>query len=146
MHNNPANISGVLVFDAIATLAKSEPGTKSGEIDSSKMKDLIRLFRPDREGNLTMLDFVKSVDAVYKKLRLLRAAISSSSQIDRATEMMINCFFYFTAFCVILARLKIDPLAFFLSMSSVIIAFAFMIGSASSKYFEVSYAMVCSGC
>ena len=29
-----------------------------------------------------------------------------------------------------------DPLALFLSLSSVIVAFAFMIGSAASKYFE----------
>jgi len=29
-----------------------------------------------------------------------------------------------------------DPLGLFLSMSSIILAFAFMIGSASSKYFE----------
>jgi hypothetical protein len=128
----------ILSFDTIATLGSSTPET----VDAAKVKDLIRLFRPDREGNLTMLDFVKSVDAVYKKLRQLRASINSSSQIDRATEVMINVFFYFTVFCVILARLKIDPLAFFLSMSSVIIAFAFMIGSASAKYFEVSDVMV----
>jgi len=137
---NPKNTSGVLQFDAIASLAKSnDASTEEGEkelVDADKMKDLIRLFRPDRQGNLTMLDFVKSVDAVYKKLRLLRASISSASQIDHATECIVNCFFYFLFFCILLARLKIDPLKFFLSMSSVILAFAFMIGSASAKYFE----------
>jgi len=142
---NPKNTSGVLQFDAIASLAKSnDASTEEGEkelVDADKMKDLIRLFRPDRQGNLTMLDFVKSVDAVYKKLRLLRASISSASQIDHATECIVNCFFYFLFFCILLARLKIDPLKFFLSMSSVILAFAFMIGSASAKYFEVSCVM-----
>ena len=141
MCHNPKNTSGVLQFDAIASLAKSnDASTEEGEkelVDADKMKDLIRLFRPDRQGNLTMLDFVKSVDAVYKKLRLLRASISSASQIDHATECIVNCFFYFLFFCILLARLKIDPLKFFLSMSSVILAFAFMIGSASAKYFEV---------
>ena len=141
MHYNPKNTSGILEFDALASLAKLGDDPTAVVIDSDKMKDLIRLFRPDRQGNLTMLDFVKSVDAVYKKLRLLRASINGSSQIDRATEFMINCLFYFTLFCIILARLKIDPLKFFLSMSSVILAFAFMIGSASAKYFEVSCVM-----
>jgi hypothetical protein len=124
----------VLPFETIASLGSPTPDT----VDVAKVKDLIRLFRPDREGNLTMIDFVKSVDAVYKEVRQLRASIKSTSQIARATEVMINVFFYFTVFCVILARLKIDPLQFFLSISSVIIAFAFMIGSASAKYFEVS--------
>ena len=38
---------------------------------------------------------------------------------------------------IILSQLGFDPLALFLSISGVILAFAFMIGAASSKYFEV---------
>ena len=38
--------------------------------------------------------------------------------------------------CVTLSQLGFDPLALFLSLSSVIVAFAFMIGTASAKYFE----------
>jgi hypothetical protein len=37
---------------------------------------------------------------------------------------------------MILIQMDFDPLALFLSLSSVILAFAFMIGSASAKYFE----------
>lgn len=37
---------------------------------------------------------------------------------------------------IILSQLGFDPFALFLSMSSIILAFAFMIGSASAKYFE----------
>jgi hypothetical protein len=44
--------------------------------------------------------------------------------------------FYAIVLSVILARIGYDPLAIFLSFSGVILAFAFMIGSASSKYFE----------
>ena len=83
-------------------------------------------------------DFVKSVDTVYKSLRLLRASINNSSQIGRATEVLINVVFYFALLCVILALFEVNPLKFFLSLSSIIIAFAFMIGAASAKYFEVS--------
>jgi hypothetical protein len=38
--------------------------------------------------------------------------------------------------CFVLSQLGYDPLALFLSLSSIILAFAFMIGSASSKMFE----------
>ena len=51
-----------LSFDVIATLAVSD----KGQLDEQKVKELIKLFRPDREGYLTVIDFVKSVDAVYK--------------------------------------------------------------------------------
>ena len=49
----------------------------------------------------------------------------------------MNVAFYFVVFCIVLASWGIDPLALFLSLSSVIVAFAFAIGSASAKYFEV---------
>jgi small-conductance mechanosensitive channel len=85
---------------------------------------------------LTQVDFVKSVDSVYKSLRLLWASVANSSKIDRAFESIFNVFFYSIVACVILSRLGFDPLALFISISGFILAFAFMIGSASSKYFE----------
>jgi hypothetical protein len=125
---------GVLSFETIAILAANE----DGELDQEKTKDLIRIFRPNREGRLTCLEFVKSIDSVYKSLRTLRASIHNSSQIDRAFELIINFFFYLVLLCVVLATFEVDPLAIFLSFSSIIVAFAFIIGGASSKYFEVS--------
>jgi hypothetical protein len=71
-------------------------------------------------------------------LKILRASIHNSSQIDHAFEMILNVLFYFVVACIILAVFKVDPLAFFLSISSIIIAFAFVFGGASAKYFEVS--------
>ena len=136
---NPLHAESVLDFSTLAVLARVDDVFDDDDIDSSKLKDLIRLFRPDREGRLSMLDFVKSVDTVYKSLRLLRASINNSSQIGRATEVLINVVFYFVLLCVILALFEVNPLKFFLSLSSIIIAFAFMIGAASAKYFEVSY-------
>lgn len=52
----------VLSFDVIASIAVGD----DGQLDETKVKELIKLFRPDREGNLSLIDFVKSVDAVYK--------------------------------------------------------------------------------
>lgn len=67
-----------LKFDCIALLALD----KNGQFDEEKLKELIRLFRPDRDGNLSLLDFAKSVDTVYKELRLLRASIANSSRVS----------------------------------------------------------------
>ena len=123
----------VLPFDTLAVLAKG----KDGEIDTEEMKTLIRLFRPERNGDLTCLDFVKSCDEVYKEMRLLRASIANSGQIDHAFEILVNVAFYLIVGIIVLIALNMDPLALFVSVSGIILAFAFMIGSASSKYFEV---------
>jgi hypothetical protein len=40
----------VVPFETIALLTENE----DGEIDQDKAKDLIKLFRPDRQGNLTV--------------------------------------------------------------------------------------------
>jgi hypothetical protein len=122
---------GVLDFDTIALLATTEDG-----IDLEKMKDLIRIFRPQRDGTLTMVDFVKSIDAIYKELRLLSASIANAGQIDNAAERIFNCIFYTVVAIIIMSILGLDPMAMFLSLSSIIVAFAFMIGNASAKYFE----------
>lgn len=128
-----ADEPSILKFETLAELARNEI---SG-MDESRLKDLVRVFRPDRDGNLSTIDFVKSVDLVYKELRLLRASIQNSSQIDKAFEAIINVAFYFLLGCVTLASWGIDPLALFVSLSSVIVAFSFAVGASSAKYFEV---------
>jgi hypothetical protein len=122
----------LLPFDTLAVLAKG----KNGEIDCEEMKELIRLFRPERSGEISCLDFVKSCDQVYKETRLLRASIANSGQIDHAFEVIVDIAFYVIVVIIILVALDYDPLALFVSVSGIILAFAFMIGNASSKYFE----------
>jgi len=53
---------------------------ENGKFKDAKIKSLIRLFRPDRQGVLSRLDFAKSIDTVYKQLRLLRASIGNSGE------------------------------------------------------------------
>lgn len=123
----------------IAMIAVVNGGANGGGgdvIDQSKARDMVKLFRPDRQGQLSMLDFVKSVDSVFKELRLLQASIENSSQIDHAFENILNIVFYTVVVIVIFAALGLDPLAIFLSLSSLILGFSFMISNASSKYFE----------
>lgn len=90
----------VMPFETIALLAVTEEG-----LDQQKAKDLVKLFRPDRDGSLTMLDFVKSVDDVYRGFRMLQASIDNSSQIDRAFENIFNTIFYSIIVTVILSEL-----------------------------------------
>ena len=121
-----------LYFEVIALL-----GVESdGNLDQRKIRELIRLFRPDRDGVVDVLSFAKSIDLVYKEIRVLRAAVANSSKIDRAFENIINVIFYGIVTTILVSRLGFDPLALFLSFSGVVLAFAFMISSASSKYFE----------
>ena len=65
-----------LSFSILSVLAINA----KGEFKDAKIKSLIRLFRPDRQGNVGRLDFVKSIDTVYKQLRLLRASIANSGK------------------------------------------------------------------
>lgn len=121
----------VLTFDVLVSICSTR-----GTVDHAKLKDLIRLLRPDRNGNLSLLDFVKSVDSVYKEVKLLRATIKNSEKIDLALERFINVVFYVVSGSVLLSQLGFNPFNLFLSLSSIILAFAFMIGSAASKMCE----------
>ena len=65
------------------------------------------------------------------------AAIENSGQLDDAFETLFNWFFYFFVGYLGLAILGFDPVVLCASISSLLISFAFMIGTAASKYFEV---------
>lgn len=114
-------------FGTLALLAKKADGS----IDKEKAKDIIRAFRPDRDGTLGKLEWVKSIDVIYKEVRLLSANISNSSQMDAAVENLVNVVFYIVLGAIIVYRLGEDPVALFLSFSSVLLAFAFMVVSDS---------------
>ena len=48
----------VLDFQDICKIAEDENGVK----EVTKVLELVRLFRPNREGVITKLEFVKSID------------------------------------------------------------------------------------
>ena len=91
----------VVEFETLALTALLDDDT----VDQEKAKQLVKVFRPDRNGCLSILDFVKSVDSVYKDFRLLQASIENSSQIDRAFENIVNIIFYTVAVTIILSQL-----------------------------------------
>eukprot|EP00547_Thalassionema_nitzschioides_P012517 CAMPEP_0194260580 /NCGR_PEP_ID=MMETSP0158-20130606/45583_1 /TAXON_ID=33649 /ORGANISM="Thalassionema nitzschioides, Strain L26-B" /LENGTH=957 /DNA_ID=CAMNT_0039000675 /DNA_START=52 /DNA_END=2923 /DNA_ORIENTATION=+ len=88
MHTNATDS---VPFETIALTALD----RKGRLSETQVKQFIRAFRPDREGNLTLLDFVKSCDSVYKEMRLLQASIKNASRIDNAAENIYNVVFYF---------------------------------------------------
>jgi len=104
----------VLHFNSIAQIAVNKDDT----VNKAKLKELIHLFRPSRDGELTMIDFIKSIDAVYKEFRILQASIENSGTVDRATELMVNWVFYVVLWCIMFWIVGIDPLALLLSFSS----------------------------
>jgi len=65
-------------FEVLALLSAEQDGT----LDTDKAKDLIKMFRPDRDGNMDIVTFVKSIDMVCKELRLLRAVVVNSSKVN----------------------------------------------------------------
>lgn len=151
-----------LHFETIATLAI----TDDENVDHSKLRALIKLFRPDREGGLTRLDFVKSIDtgmmllrrrkvvhevstctltkslfsaasSVYKELRVLRAAAKNAMQVVFSIkENVVNFAFYSVMLLLFIAVCGFNPVAFVLSVSGLLVGFSFMIGSASADYFK----------
>jgi hypothetical protein len=96
----------------------------------------LQLFRPGRDGKLDLVDYVKSIDAIYKRYRLLLASVANTNAIDRASERIFNFAYYILVIVVVTTVWGFDPLAIFLSLSSIVLGFAFMIGKASASYFD----------
>lgn len=62
-----------------------------GTLDQRKVRELIKVFRPDRDGKLSLVDFVRSIDAVYRELRLLRASVANSSKVRVSESSRFHC-------------------------------------------------------
>ncbi|KAG7343976.1 mechanosensitive ion channel [Nitzschia inconspicua] len=105
-----------------------------GNLDMKMAKELMAVFRPTREGDISLVEFVKSVDTVYKEIRKLRASIANEGKMNAGTEKLINAVFYFIlAFCL-LAALGLDPMVIFGGLAAFIISFSFCVSGASSDY------------
>ena len=109
---------------------------KDGETDEEKVKGLIRLLRPNRNGDVSLIDFVQSVDAVYRELRTLSANIRNASALHLAFESLVDVGFYFVLFLIVLAIHGINGIELVVTVSAFIVVFAFAIGPACSQYLE----------
>mmetsp|Transcript_4935 Transcript_4935/g.10434 ORF Transcript_4935/g.10434 Transcript_4935/m.10434 type:complete len:1124 (-) Transcript_4935:3102-6473(-) len=122
----------VLPFDVIGSIAMDEDGIYDREVSLA----LVRLFRPDKNDCLTELAFVQSCDWLYKKVRYLRASVANSTLIDRVLEHDFNIIFFVFLALVVMSILDFDPWSLLLSMSALLVSFAFAVGPSAAKFLE----------
>lgn len=121
-----------LSFNVLSVLATDEDGLP----DQKKMNQLRRVFRPDRYNELSLLAFVQSYDTVYRKLRYFRASVGNNSVIDKVLGEGLDKIFYFLLLLIICVVMDYNPWTLLVSMSTLIVSFAFAVGPSASKYIE----------
>lgn len=124
----------ILSYDVIRLLALDE----GGNLRDGKDKALKRLFRPDNRRELTLLAFVQTCDTVYKRLRYFRASVGNASVINKVLESIVDGLVNFLLALVIMTILQYNPYPVLVSLSTLMVSFAFAVGSSASKYIEVS--------
>jgi hypothetical protein len=105
-----------------------------GGLDMKLAKELMHVFRPSREGDISLVEFVKSIDTQYKEMRKLRASVANEGKMNAGTEKIINVVFYFVLVFALLAALGLDPVVVFGGLAAFIISFSFCVSGASSDY------------
>lgn len=83
---------------------------------------------------MTLLAFIQSCDNVYKRLRYLRASVGNSTSIDHVLENIFNGIFNFFLFLSVLSIMKLNPWALLVSMSTVLVSFAFALGPTGMNF------------
>lgn len=79
------------------------------EEKQAKSAALLKLFRPDRDSNVTLLAFIQSCDSLYRRLRYFRASVGNASVIDHVLEAIFDGLFLFILFLVNLSVLNFNP-------------------------------------
>ena len=125
--------STVLSFSVLREAVLNDDGF----VDSTKKKALKRLFRPDASNELTLIAFVQCCDNVYKRIRYFRAQVGNSSVIDKVLESIIDAIFAFVLGVLVLSMLNFNPWPLLVSMSTLMVTFAFAVGPSASKIIEV---------
>jgi hypothetical protein len=123
--------SPVLKFHTIALAAKDP---RNGTFKEAKIRELVKLFRPQRNGDITLLDFCKAVDGVYKEMRLIRASIANEGRMNAASERFLNIVFYFLLIFIGMAAVGVDPRVLFGFLLSFVVSISFAVGGACSDY------------
>lgn len=124
--------STTLHFDVIGVLAYNVDGS----FDGMKAKELVKLFRPNKNDEISLLAFVQSCDSAYKKLRFLRASIANSTLIDKVLENFFNGVFSVCLALGVMTILKMNPWTLLVSMSTILVSFAFAFGPSLATIVE----------
>ena len=121
----------VLHFDVIGVLAYNDDS-----FDERKAKQLVKLFRPDKNDGISLLAFIQSCDSAYKKLRYLRASTSNSQVIDKVLENFVSGAFNFFLALWVMTILRMNPWTLLVSMSTLLVSFSFAFGSSLANIIE----------
>jgi hypothetical protein len=111
--------------------------SEDGNVDEVKDFALRRVFNPDKENQLSLFAFVQSCDTVYKRVRFFRAAVKNSSIINNVLEDIVDGVVNFVLFLIVLPMLQVNPYPVLVSVSTLLVSFAFAVGSSASSYIEV---------
>jgi hypothetical protein len=127
--------STLLPYSVLAALCENDDGT----IDKAKRRSILKLFRPDMSEEVTFLSFIQICDSIYKKLRYFRASVGNASVIDKKLEDIVNAIFYFVLTLIVLLLLNFNPWPLLVSLSTLLVSFAFALGPSAAKAIEVSH-------
>jgi hypothetical protein len=117
-------------YDTIAYLAVNH----EGRLIESKVKELISVFQPNRDGCIPEHDFVRIIRVIYNERQSLRETIHWITHTHRQFEQLINVIFYVAVIITIPFFLGFDHKDLLLPMSAIIATFTFVIGSTCSDY------------
>ena len=132
-------------------------GGNGGPLSKEQTRELVEVFRSNRRCELTRVEFVRvsalllflhvkfkaflisfflplplqSIDTVYREMRVLAANVENVTKMDSAYERLLNTAFYLLMGVVAFLIIGIDPFPFVLSLLGLLVAFAFVIGTAS---------------
>lgn len=124
--------SPTLPYSVLAVLTENDDGT----IHRNLKKSIDSVFRADADGEIPILSFIQSCDVVYRKLRYFRASVGNASVIDKVLENMINGLYGFGLTVVIMSLLNFNPWPLLVSVSTLLVSFAFAIGPTAAKAIE----------
>eukprot|EP00934_Nitzschia_sp_Nitz4_P008165 Nitzschia sp. Nitz4//scaffold56_size114212//30547//37556//NITZ4_003939-RA/size114212-augustus-gene-0.81-mRNA-1//-1//CDS//3329554673//8155//frame0 len=127
-----SNGEDILPYSVLMVLTENKDGT----IDKKMKKNIKNLFRADANKNISVLSFVQSCDYVYRQLRYFRASVGNASVIDRVLESLINTIYMFGLGLLVLALLNLNPWPLVVSLSTLLVSFAFAIGPTVAKAIE----------
>jgi hypothetical protein len=126
-----------LPYSVLAVLSENEDST----IDRHLKKSIENLFRADGDGEIPILSFIQCCDRVYRKLRFFRASVGNASVIDKVLESILNGLYAFGLTVVIMSLLNFNPWPLLVSVSTLLVSFAFAIGPTAAKAIEVRIAV-----
>ena len=122
-----------LCIEVLDLLVENEDGVVA---DGAKKKALYKMFRPNAENELSLLAFLQSCDAVYRKLRFFRASVGNASIIDHALEGIVDGLFNFLLALALLTLMRFNPWPLLVSVSTLLVSVSFAVSSSCSNYIE----------